>query len=48
VPSVLKIMLLMAAVDNRKIIEDLQDQVAVLRSQLRKNQSSNAFIALPD
>lgn len=39
VPSVLEVMLLTAAVDNRKIIEDLQDQVAMLRSQLQKTQS---------
>lgn len=39
VPSVLEIMLLTAAVDNRKIIVDLQDQVAMLQSQLQKTQS---------
>jgi DNA repair protein RadA len=39
VPSVLEVMLLTAAVDNRKTIEDLQDQVAMLRSQLQKAQS---------
>lgn len=47
VPSVLEVMLLTAAVDNRKKIEDLQDQVAMLRSQLEKVQSelSEAKIA---
>jgi hypothetical protein len=39
VPSVLEIMLLTAAVDNRKTIEDLQDEVAILRSQLKKTRS---------
>jgi len=36
VPSVLEIMLLTAAVDNRKTIEALQDQVSLLSSQLEK------------
>jgi RecA/RadA recombinase len=39
VPAVLEVMLHTAAVDNRKTIEDLQDQVAMLRSQLEKAQS---------
>ena len=42
VPSVLEIMLLTAAVDNRKNIVDLQDQVAMLQSQLQKTQSELA------
>ena len=41
-PSVLEIMLLTAAVDNRKIIEDLQDQVSMLQSQFRKTLSELA------
>ena len=36
VPSVLEVMLLAAAVDNRKNIEDMQDEIALLRSQLEK------------
>ena len=39
VPAVLEVMLHTAAVDNRKTIEDLQDQVAMLRSQLEKARS---------
>ena len=48
VPSVLEIMLLTAAVDNRKTIEGLQDQVSLLSSQLEKARMeiSEAKIAL--
>jgi RecA/RadA recombinase len=47
VPSVLEVMLLAATVDNRKTIEDLQDEVLELRSHLQKTQSdlSEAKIA---
>ena len=38
VPSVLEVMLLAAAVDNRKAIEDLQDENRELRSRLEKLQ----------
>jgi hypothetical protein len=53
VPAVLEVMLLTAAVDNRKTIEDLQDQVAMLRSQLEKARSELteakiAFKTLPN
>jgi RecA/RadA recombinase len=48
VPSILEVMLLTAAVDNRKKIEDLQDEIALLRSQLEKTRSelSEAKITL--
>ena len=39
VPSVLEVMLLAAAVDNRKNIEDMQDEIALLRSQLEKTRA---------
>ena len=39
VPSLLEIMLLTAAVDNRRTIEDLQDEVALLHSQLDRTRS---------
>jgi hypothetical protein len=42
VPSVLEVMLLAAAVDNRKTIEDLQDELRELRSDLQKAQSDLA------
>jgi RecA/RadA recombinase len=42
VPSVLEVMLLAAAVDNRKNIEDMQDEIALLRSQLEKTRSELA------
>jgi RecA/RadA recombinase len=42
VPSVLEVMLLGAAVDNRKTIEDLQDEVRELRSHLHKAESDLA------
>ena len=52
VSAVLEV-LLIAAVDNRKIIEDLQDQVAMLRSQFQKARSELteakiAFKTLPN
>ncbi len=48
VPSTLEIMLLTAAVDNRKTIEDLQDEIALIRSQLERTRSelSEAKIAI--
>jgi outer membrane murein-binding lipoprotein Lpp len=47
VPSVLEVMLLAAAVDNRKTIEDIQDEVRELRSRVQKVESdlSEARIA---
>ncbi len=39
IPSVLETMLLAACVENRKIIDDLQDQLSLLRSQLDKTRS---------
>jgi len=42
VPSVIEVMLLAAAVDNRKAIEDLEDENRKLRSQLEKVQSDLA------
>ena len=42
VPSVLEVMLLAAAVDNRKNIEDLKDEIALLRSQLERTRSELA------
>jgi hypothetical protein len=42
VPSVLEVMLLAAAVDNRKTIEDLRDEVRELHSHLQKTQSDMA------
>ena len=42
VPSVLEVMLLAATVDNRKTIEDLQDEVRELRSHIQKAQSDLA------
>lgn len=42
VPSVLEVMLLAAAVDNRKIIEDLRDELRGLRSHVQKAQSDLA------
>lgn len=53
VPSVLEVMLLAACVENRKTIDDLQDQVSLLHSQLEKAKSeiSEAKLAiktLPD
>jgi len=42
IPSVLEVMLLAAAVDNRKAIEDLEDENRKLRSQLEKVQSDLA------
>jgi RecA/RadA recombinase len=42
VPSVLEVMLLAAAVDNRKKIEELQDQIAILHSQLERTNSELA------
>ena len=39
IPSVLETMLLAACVENRKIIDDLQDQISLLRSQLDKTRS---------
>jgi RecA/RadA recombinase len=42
VPSVLEVMLLAAAVDNRKNIIDMQDEIALLRSQLEKTRSELA------
>ena len=42
VPSVLEVMLLAAAVDNRKNITDMQDEIALLRSQLEKTRSELA------
>lgn len=39
VPTVLDIMLLMAAIDNRKLIEDLFDEVGALRSEIEKIKS---------
>jgi RecA/RadA recombinase len=42
VPSVLEVMLLAAAVDNRKTIEDLQDELRKLQSHLRKAESQLA------
>jgi len=42
VPSVLEVMLLAAAVDNRKNIEDLEDEIALLRSQLERTRSELA------
>jgi len=42
VPSVLEVMLLAAAVDNRKSITDMQDEIALLRSQLEKTRSELA------
>ena len=42
VPSVLEVMLLAAAVDNRKAIEDLEDENRKLRSHLEKVQSDLA------
>lgn len=39
VPTVLDIMLLMAAIDNRKLIEDLFDEVGILRSEIEKIKS---------
>ena len=42
VPSVLEVMLLAAAVDNRKTIEDLQDELRGLRSHVQKTQSDLA------
>jgi len=48
VPFVLETMLLTAAVDNRKTIEDLQDEVALIRSQLERTRPelSEAKIAV--
>jgi outer membrane murein-binding lipoprotein Lpp len=47
IPSVLEVMLLAAAVDNRKTIEDIQDEVRELRSRVQKVESdlSEARIA---
>jgi hypothetical protein len=42
VPSVLEVMLLAASVDNRKNIEDMHDEIALLRSQLEKARSELA------
>lgn len=42
VPSVLEVMLLAAAIDNRKNIEDIHDEIALLRSQLEKTRSELA------
>ena len=42
VPSVLEVMLLAAAVDNRKTIEDLQDELQGLRSHVQKARSDLA------
>jgi RecA/RadA recombinase len=39
IPSVLETMLLAACVDNRKLIDDLQDQISLLKSQLDKTRS---------
>ena len=39
VPTVLDIMLLLAAIDNRKLIEDLFDQVGIIRSEVEKIKS---------
>ncbi len=39
VPSVLEVMLLAACVENKKTIDDLQDEVALCRSQLEKIRS---------
>lgn len=36
VPTALDVMLLTAAIDNRKLIEDLHDQIEVMRSKLEK------------
>jgi hypothetical protein len=42
VPSVLEVMLLAAAVDNRKAIEDVQDEVRGLQSHLQKAEAELA------
>jgi prefoldin subunit 5 len=42
VPSVIEVMLLAAAVDNRSAIEDLEDENRELRSRLEKLQSDLA------
>ena len=49
VPSVLEVMLLAASVDNRKTMEDLQDEVREIRSHLQKARSdlAEAGIAAP-
>lgn len=48
VPSVLEVMLLAACVENRKTVDDLQDEVSLLRAQLDKlrSEASETKIAL--
>jgi len=40
VPTVLDVMFLTAAIDNRKLIEDLFDELGILRSQIEKIKSA--------